>query len=95
MAANAEVLEVSVDAAPSQKAWAESQGGIEFPILADFHPKGAVAKAYGVYNEERGNAFRSAFLIDMDGTILYSEQYQPGTLPEADALLAKLAELKD
>ena len=90
MAANAEVLEVSVDNVASQKAWAESLGGVEFPILADFHPKGAVAKAYGVYNEERGTAMRSAFLIDQQGIIRYSEVFPQGMIPNATELLLHL-----
>lgn len=90
MAANTEVLDVSVDNVPSQKAWAESLGGVEFPLLADFHPKGAVAKAYGVFNEERGVAMRSVFLIDEQGIILHSEVFPQGTLPDATAVLKHL-----
>jgi peroxiredoxin (alkyl hydroperoxide reductase subunit C) len=57
-------------------------GGIPFPIAADFHPKAQVAQAYGVYNDERGNAFRSVFLIDEKGVVRYSETFPPGSLPD-------------
>ena len=91
MAANAEVIEVSVDNVPSQKAWAESLGGIDFPLLADFHPKAAVAKAYGIYNEDRGVAMRSVFLIDESGVIRHSESFPQGMIPNATEVLKKLA----
>ena len=84
------MLEVSVDNVGSQKAWAESLGA-QFPILADFHPKGAVAQAYGVYNEERGTAFRSVFIIDEGGTIRYSEVFPQGMIPNGSEVLKHLA----
>lgn len=76
---------------PSQKAWAEKLGGLDFPLLADFHPKGAVAQAYGVYNEDRGVAMRSVFLIDENGIIRDSEVFPQGMIPNATEVLKKLA----
>lgn len=87
-AENTEIIEISVDSAATQKAWADSMEGIPFPILADFHPKGEVAKAYGVYNDERGNSFRSMFLIDEEGVIRHSEMYAQGVRPNATDALA-------
>jgi len=92
-AQNAEIIEVSVDSVATQKAWAESIGGVPFPIVADFHPKAAVAQAYGVYNEERGNAFRSVFLIDEQGVIRHSEVFQAGTRPEGVTIEEQLKSL--
>lgn len=88
------MLEVSVDHTASQKAWAEKLGGIDFPLLADFHPKGEVAKMYGVYNEERGTAFRSVFIIDDKGMIRDSEVFPQGMIPNATEVLKKLLALK-
>ena len=48
-----QVLTVSVDSSPTHKVWAEREG-YQFPLLADFWPHGAVAQAYGVFNDERG-----------------------------------------
>ncbi len=76
-----------MDNAPVQKAWAESLGGVGFPLLADFHPKGAVAKAYGIYNGERGIAGRASFVIDRGGVIRDSRAYPPGEFPDPVALL--------
>jgi alkyl hydroperoxide reductase subunit AhpC len=93
VATNAEVIEISVDNVPSQNAWAEKLGGIEFPLLADFHPKGAIAKAYGVFNEDRGVAMRSVFLIDENGVIRNSEVFPQGMIPNATEVLKNLAAL--
>lgn len=85
-----EILQISADTVPSLKAWSESLGGIPFPLLSDYWPHGAVGKAYGVFNEERGMNARSAFLIDAGGIIRHSLVYAPGTIPESADLLAKL-----
>jgi len=78
---------VSVDSFASQKAFAEANGGISFKLLADFHPKGAVAQAYGVYNEERGISGRSSFVIDSAGLIRDARTYPLGELPDPPELL--------
>jgi peroxiredoxin len=64
-----QVVVVSCDPAPSQKRWAEELGW-NFPVLSDFWPHGDIAKAYGVFNEDRGCAFRGTVLIGADGTVL-------------------------
>ncbi len=76
------ILDVSVDSFASQKAFAEANGGINFYLLADFNPKGAVAQAYGVYNDERGVAGRSSFVIDSEGVIQDARTYPPCELPD-------------
>jgi mycoredoxin-dependent peroxiredoxin len=62
------ILGISVDNLWSQRAFGEMLG-VTYPLLADFHPKGEVAKKYGVYNEERGVAKRTAFIVGKDGRI--------------------------
>jgi len=71
-----QVLTVSVDSPYSHKVWAD-QEGFEFPLLADFWPHGAVAQAYGVFNETAGIANRGTFVIDKDGVIRFAEMNQP------------------
>ena len=78
---------------PSLKAWAESLGGIPFPLLSDYWPHGTVGKAWGVFNEERGLDLRSAFVVDKDGKIVWAKTYAPGTIPESAELLAELKKL--
>jgi mycoredoxin-dependent peroxiredoxin len=63
-----QVLGISVDSLWAHKAFA-AQNGITYPLLADFHPKGDVAKKYGVYLEDKGIAARTAFVIGKDGKI--------------------------
>ena len=63
-----ELLTVSVDAMFAHKAWAQAEG-YEFGMLSDFWPHGAVARSYGVFDEERGVAVRGTFIIDKDGVV--------------------------
>ena len=67
-AEDVQVLGISVDSLWAHKAFA-TQNGIDYPLLADFHPKGDVARRYGVYLEEKGIAARTAFVIGKDGKI--------------------------
>jgi mycoredoxin-dependent peroxiredoxin len=63
-----QVIAVSVDSPFAHKVWAEQQG-FTFPILADFWPHGAVAQAYGVFNDVVGRAIRGTFVIDRHGVV--------------------------
>ena len=63
-----QVLAVCVDSSFANKVWAEQQG-FTFPILSDFWPHGAVAQAYGVFNEVAGRATRGTFVVDKEGTL--------------------------
>jgi len=66
-----QVLAVSCDPMHSLRAFAE-QEGYQFPLLSDFWPHGATAKAYGVFNETTGSATRGSFLVDTDGVVRWS-----------------------
>jgi peroxiredoxin len=68
---NVQVLAVSCDSPFTQKMFAE-QEGYKFPVLADFWPHGAAAKAYGIFNEDLGCAMRGTFIIDKEGIIRWS-----------------------
>jgi peroxiredoxin len=87
-----QVLTVSVDSPYSHKVWA-IQEGFEFPLLADFYPHGAVAQAYGVFNETAGFANRGTFLIDRDGVIRFSEMKSIGEGRDADEWVAAIKSL--
>lgn len=67
-ASDLEVLGISVDSLWAHKAFA-AQNGITYPLLADFHPRGDVARKYGVYLEDKGIAARTAFVIGKDGKV--------------------------
>ena len=83
------MLSISVDTIYSHAAYAEKLGGISFPMLSDFHPKGKVAQMYGTYNEQYGRGWRSVFLIDTAGIIRWKKIYQTG-LPDLAEILAEL-----
>jgi len=87
-----QVLTVSVDSSYSHKVWAIQQG-YEFPLLADFWPHGAVAQAYGVFNDEKGYANRGTFVIDKAGTVAYAEMNMPGQAREQNAWREALSRL--
>ena len=63
-----ELLTVSVDSLYSHRVWAE-QENFQFSLLSDFWPHGAVAKAYGVFDQDRGVALRGTFVIDKEGVV--------------------------
>jgi peroxiredoxin len=69
----AKLYGVSVDSAYCHKAF-QSQMGIRIPLLADFHPKGAVAKAYGVYDEKWGSSSRALVMIDPDLNVKWAHR---------------------
>jgi peroxiredoxin len=78
------ILAVSVGASPSHKVWAAEQG-YTFPLLADFWPHGAVAQAYGVFNEATGFANRGTFVIDKSGVVKFAEMNGPGEARDQSA----------
>ena len=88
----AELLGISVDGVWCHQAFAE-QRKLHFPLLADFEPKGAVARAYGVYRPADGIAERALFVIDANGTIRWSYVSPIGVNPGADGILRALEAL--
>jgi alkyl hydroperoxide reductase subunit AhpC len=87
------VLGISVDSKFCHEAWAKTFGGIDFPLLADFHPKGEVAKAYGLLLEQAGITDRATVLVGKDGNVLWSESVSPKGERAPGELLAKVQEL--
>lgn len=89
VASNAQVLGVNIDHVYSHKAYAESLGGISYPLLADFHPHGAITRRYGLWREDTGRGRRAIFLIDTQGIIRWSRVYPSGP-PDYEELFAAL-----
>jgi peroxiredoxin len=89
----AELLGISVDGAWCHAAFAKDRK-LHFPLLADFEPKGAVARDYGVYRDEDGIAERALFVIDKDGVIQWSHVAPLGVNPGAAGILNALEGLK-
>lgn len=88
-----ELLGISVDGIWSHIAFAKDRR-FRFPLLADFEPKGAVARAYGVYDVQTGATQRALFVIDRDGVIHWSYRSPVGINPGAEGILAALEGLK-
>ena len=90
---DAELLGISVDGAWCHSAFA-THNKLHFPLLADFEPKGAVARAYGVYDEKDGTCERALFVIDRDGIIHWSYLSPIGVNPGANGIVSALEDLK-
>jgi len=90
---NTQVLGISVDHIPCLKAWAESLGGISYPLLSDFWPHGTVAEKFGVLREE-GYTERALFIIDKKGTVRYVDIHDIGDQPDNEELFQVLRELE-
>jgi peroxiredoxin len=85
----AEVLGISVDSAWCHQAFAK-HSNIHFPLLADFEPKGSVARTYRAYREKDGVCERALFVIDKDGVIAWSHCSPIAVNPGADGILDAL-----
>ena len=90
---DAELLGVSVDGSWCHIAFAHDRK-LRFPLLADFEPKGQVARMYGAYREDDGTSERALFVIDGDGVIRWSYCSPVGVNPGADGILRALEALK-
>jgi peroxiredoxin len=88
----AALIGISVDGVWCHGAFAKDRN-LRFPLLADFEPKGAVAKEYGVYFEAAGITERALFVIDKDGIIRWSYCSPIAVNPGADGILEALEAL--
>jgi alkyl hydroperoxide reductase subunit AhpC len=89
---NAEILGISVDSKWCHMAFSADRK-LHFPLLADFEPKGAVARAYGVYDDKEGECLRALFVLDEQHTIQWSYLSPTGINPGADGILDALEAL--
>ena len=89
---NTQVFGISIDHVPCLQAWAESLGGISFPILSDFWPHGKVAGEYGVLREN-GTTERAIFVIDSEGVIRDIDIHDIDDQPDNEELFAILRQI--
>jgi peroxiredoxin len=90
---NAELIGISVDGAWCHAAFSRDRK-LHFPLLADFEPKGAVARDYGAYRDKDGVSERALFVINDDGVIHWSHVSPIGVNPGADGILSALEDLQ-
>ncbi|MGH7242129.1 MAG: redoxin domain-containing protein [Phycisphaerales bacterium] len=88
----AELLGISVDGVWCHSEFAKARH-LHFPLLADFEPKGAVAKSYGAYREKDGFCERALFVIDPEGKVFWSYCAPVSINPGADGILQALDDL--
>lgn len=89
---NAQLLGISVDSKWCHLAFSK-HNKFHFPLLADFEPKGMVAKLYGVYDEKEGECQRALYVIDEQGIIQWNYLSPTGINPGADGILEALEKL--
>jgi len=85
----ATLVGISVDGAFCHKAFRRHLG-VTIPLLADFHPKGEVARAYGVYGEEHGTSGRALVMVDPSGTVQWTYLSPPLEVPGANLIFDAL-----
>ena len=85
----ADMIGISVDGAWCHAAFA-AERKLHFPLLSDFEPKGAVARAYGAYRDGDGHSERALFVIDGEGVIRWSYCSPVGVNPGADGIVEAL-----
>ena len=90
----AQLVGISVDSLWSHRAYVESRR-LRFPLLADFEPKGEVARLYGVYNPQEGTARRALFVLDAQGVIRWSQVSPDEVNPGAHGILNALESLPE
>ena len=93
--AGTEIVFVSCDPPAARQAW-KKQLGAEYIFASDFWPHGAAAKAYGVFDESTGAPHRGTFLIDRDGTVVWSlvkedDAYRDEMVPDSLETLSATA----
>jgi peroxiredoxin len=89
---NAELLAISVDNIWSHLAFAKDRK-LNFPVLADFEPKGGVSRKYGAFKEKIGESARALFVIDGQGIVRWSHLSPDGVNPGAEGILSALDQL--
>jgi peroxiredoxin len=89
---DARLVGISVDGVWCHGAFADTRG-IEFPLLADFEPKGAMSTRYNAYRRNEGVSERALFVLDPTGTVYWSEVSPPTRNPGADGILRALDDM--
>ena len=84
---------ISCDTVYTLKVWAEQLGGVKYPLASDFWPHGAVAKAYGVFNEEVGRPERAIIVVDAAGIVRYIDVHQLREVPDDEEIAEELKKL--
>jgi peroxiredoxin len=88
----AQLLGISVDSKWAHLAFAK-QMGLKFPLLADFQPRGEVARKYGLFNESAGFTARATVIVDKAGKVAWVKQEETSQARDNKLILAELKKL--
>ncbi len=88
---NTVALGLSVDTAPSKRAWAKALGIKKTRLLSDFWPHGKVAQLYGIFRPKNGFSERANIIIDGRGRVMFVKVYPIAQLPDIQEILKVLA----
>ena len=86
---NTQVLGISVDSIPTLVAWADSLGGISYPLLSDFNPHGEITRKFDIFREE-GYSERAILIFDKEGTLQYGKVYNIDFAPDIFELFEEI-----
>lgn len=84
---------ISCDSVNTLRAWAQTLGGIDYPLCSDYWPHGAVSSAYGVFNEQLGRPERAIMVIDGEGVIRYIDVHTLREVPDETEIEEELRKL--
>jgi alkyl hydroperoxide reductase subunit AhpC len=91
---DAQLVGLSCDPGPSLKVWAQSLGGIGYPLLSDFHPHGRVSQSLGLFNGDNGFTLRAIVIADKSGNVRSFKPSPAGTIPDPADVLKELSGLQ-
>lgn len=89
-----EVLAISCDPVYSLRAWSDADG-LNFPLLSDFWPHGEVARAYEVFDEQKGTPLRSSYVVDRAGNLAWAVHHAYALARDLDVHLQQLRAAAD
>lgn len=78
------------DSVYTLKAWADSLGGVTYPLCSDYWPHGKVSQLYGVFNEEVGRPERAIIVVDTGGIVRYIDVHQLREVPDEEEIAGEL-----
>ncbi|TMG36693.1 MAG: redoxin domain-containing protein [Chloroflexi bacterium] len=90
----AQVVGISCDSVYTLKAWADSLGGVDYPLCSDFWPHGKVSQAFGVFNADVGRPERAIIVIDGQGVVRYVDVHQLREVPDEEEIAQALESLR-
>lgn len=87
---NACAVGISIDPQPTKSAWAKAINLDSLKILSDYNPVAEMSKSYGTFLEKINTSGRAAVIVDEEGVVSWSKEYEPSSLPDIQEILDNL-----